>query len=347
MKRLLLAAICLAAGSLGTTYAQRYTVRGTVPASENGKMVYMSTYEQQEPLDSAVVRDGKFEFTREDRGIRRLELGRKYYANLIAEPGTITVDLSDPKLVGGTPLNDSIAWFNGQKASINKEFDRIQRDSTLTAEEKRARGKELDSRYERMTRASFQANRDNWFGGFVFWDSAFGMNTAEFWACYDAAGEEIREFAPLKHIKKYKEAMQATEAGKKFVDFEGVDSTGRKVKLSDYVGKGKYVLVDFWASWCGPCRQETPIVARAYEKYKDKGLEVLGLFVWDRPKNLGKAVRELKITWPQLIDSNGVAGKLYGVQGIPHIMLIGPDGTILARQLRGPRIEEELARQIN
>lgn len=346
MKRLLLATVLGAASLVGSAQAQRYTIRGTVPESENGKIVYMTDYTQNSPLDSAVVRDGKFEFTREDSGIRRLDLGRKYYTNLIAEPGTITVDLSDPKQVGGTPLNDSIAWFNGQKASINKELDRIWRDSTLTAEEKRARGKELDRRYERMTRASFQANRDNWFGGFVFWDCSFGMSTAEFLACYDATSEEIREFAPLKYIKEGKEAMLATEAGKPFVDFEGVDSTGRKVKLSDYVGQGKYVLVDFWASWCGPCRQETPIVAKAYEKYKDKGLEVLGLFVWDQPKNLGKAVKDLKITWPQIIDSNGVAGKLYGVEGIPHIMLIGPDGTILARELRGSRIEEEIAKHI-
>ena len=107
------------------------------------------------------------------------------------------------------------------------------------------------------------------------------------------------------------------------------------------------MLVDFWASWCGPCRQETPVVAKAYEKYKDKGLEVLGLFVWDKAKNLGKAVKDLNITWPQIIDSNDVVRDLYGVQGIPHIILIGPDGTILARDLRGDAIEIEIAKHIH
>ncbi|WP_298062550.1 TlpA disulfide reductase family protein [uncultured Rikenella sp.] len=87
-------------------------------------------------------------------------------------------------------------------------------------------------------------------------------------------------------------------------------------------------------------------MAKAYEKYKDKGQEVLGLFVWDQLKNLGKAVKDLKITWPQLIDSNGVACGLYGVSGIPHIILFGPDGTIIARSLRGERIEQEIAEHI-
>ncbi len=140
-----------------------------------------------------------------------------------------------------------------------------------------------------------------------------------------------------------KEAAKTTAAKSTFADFEGQDSAGRTVKLSDYVGRGKYVLVDFWASWCGPCRKETPVIAQAYEKYKDKGLEVLGIFVADKPENLGKAVKELNITWPQMIDTNNAAGKLYGVRGIPHIVLFGPDGKIVARGLRGEAIDRTLS----
>lgn len=140
-----------------------------------------------------------------------------------------------------------------------------------------------------------------------------------------------------------KETAKATAPQPAFADFEGQDMKGRTVKLSDYVGRGKYVLVDFWASWCGPCRKETPVIAQAYEKYKDKGLEVLGLFVADKPENLSKAVKELNITWPQIIDTNNAAGKLYGVRGIPHIVLFGPDGKIVARGLRGEAIDRTLS----
>lgn len=345
MTKALILTAALAITGLGAANAQSYTIRGTAPTSENGKTVYMTEYEQNKTLDSAVVKDGKFTFNRNDKGFRRLDLGRSY-ANFIAEPGTITVDISNPKLVGGTPLNDSVAMQMDRQQKLYEEADKMLADSTLTMDEKRERGTAAMAQYKNAVLASYKANKNNLFGAVALWDISYNMGPDEYIALYKEGGEAVRDFGPLMKIKKSKEAVAATGAGKPFVDFEGVDSTGRAVKLSDYVGKGKYVLVDFWASWCGPCRQETPVVAKAYEKYKDKGLDVLGLFVWDREKNLGKAVKELNITWPQLIDSNDVVRDMYGVQGIPHIMLIGPDGTILARGLRGDGIEQEIAKHI-
>lgn len=334
-----------AAASVGTACAQSYTIRGTAPAAENGKTVYMTEYEQNKRLDSAVVKDGKFTFTRNDRGMRRLEAGR-LYANFIAEPGTIAVDMGNPKQVGGTPLNDSLAGLIGRMEKHSEALEKLWSDNTLMRAEKMERGKALGEQYKVQVIASYKANKDNAFGANALWEISFNLEPERYLALYNEGGEAVRGFGPLKNIKKFKEALLATAPGRKFLDFEGTDSTGRAVKFSDYAGRGKYVLVDFWASWCGPCRAETPVVAKAYEKYKDKGLEVLGLFVWDKAKNLGKAVKDLNITWPQLIDSNDVVRDMYGVQGIPHIMLIGPDGTILARELRGEGIEQEIARHI-
>lgn len=346
MKSFILAA-ALAAAGLGEAHAQGYTLRGTAPASENGKTVYMTDYGQNNaPIDSAVVKDGKFTFMRTDKGIRRLEFAR-YYTNIIAEPGTITVDISDPKLVGGTPLNDSLAAMTERQQKLYTAQDEIWHDSTLTRAEKMKRGMALGKEYTKQAVASYRANKDNFFGVNAFWDISLNMEPEQYLALYREGGDAVRGFGPLKNIKKFKEALLATAPGKMFLDFEGTDSTGRAVKLSDYVGKGKYVLVDFWASWCGPCRQETPVVAKAYEKYKDKGLEMLGLFVWDKPRNLTKAVKDLQITWPQIIDSKDAVRDMYGVQGIPHIMLFGPDGTILARDLRDDDIETEIARHIH
>lgn len=344
MKSLILTA-ALAAAGCGAAHAQSYTVRGTAPADLNGKTVYMTEYEQNRTLDSAVVRDGKFTFTRSDKGMRRLDLGRSY-ANIIAEPGTITVDIRNPKLVGGTPLNDSLAVLIDRMLKHYEAQDKLWADTTLTRDEKMERGKARGEQYTAQVIASYKANKDNAFGANALWDVSYDMPPEQYLALYREGGPAVRDFVPLKNIKKFKEALLTTAPGKTFADFEGTDSTGRAVKLSDYAGKGKYVLVDFWASWCGPCRQETPVVAKAYEKYKDKGLETLGLFVWDKAKNLGKAVKDLDITWPQIIDSNDVVRDLYGVQGIPHIMLIGPDGTILARDLRGDAIEIEIAKHI-
>ena len=98
-------------------------------------------------------------------------------------------------------------------------------------------------------------------------------------------------------------------------------------------------MIDFWASWCGPCRAEIPNIAEMHKKYADKGVVVIGLNVWDKPDAQRKTIETMNMTWLQLADTTKVATDTYGVNGIPQIMLIGKDGTILARDLRGEAIE--------
>ncbi|MBO6170292.1 MAG: TlpA family protein disulfide reductase [Bacteroidales bacterium] len=114
--------------------------------------------------------------------------------------------------------------------------------------------------------------------------------------------------------------------------------------FGDFVGKGNYALVDFWASWCGPCRKETPNVVAVYEKYKDKGLVVLGVPVNDKLDDTKKAIGELGITYPQLLDPSMQLARQYGVRAIPHLVLLGPDGRLVAEGLRGSAIEEAVAK---
>ena len=127
-----------------------------------------------------------------------------------------------------------------------------------------------------------------------------------------------------------------------FLDFE-VEHDGKTIRLSDYVGKGQYVLVDFWASWCGPCREEIPNLITAYNKYKEQGLIVLGVAVCDKPEATTQAIKELNIPYPQILNSQKIATDLYGIEGIPEIILFAPDGTILKRGLRDEEIEKTLA----
>ena len=122
-----------------------------------------------------------------------------------------------------------------------------------------------------------------------------------------------------------------------------MEHDGKTIRFSDYVGNGKYVLVDFWASWCGPCRREIPNLISAYNQYKDKGLMVLGVAAWDKPEDTLKAIEEDKIPYPQILNSQEIATDLYGISGIPEIILFAPDGIILARGLRGNGIEKKLA----
>lgn len=146
------------------------------------------------------------------------------------------------------------------------------------------------------------------------------------------------------------DALSATAEGKPFVDFTIVqdanDSEGSTVSLSDYVGKGKYILVDFWASWCGPCRREIPNIAAVYDKYAGDDFDVLSVAVWDKPEDTKAAATEHGVVWNQIINAQQIPTDAYGIEGIPQIMLFGPDGTILKRDLRGEGIEAEVSKHI-
>ena len=160
--------------------------------------------------------------------------------------------------------------------------------------------------------------------------------------------EEMLQNEKVAYLKKGLYARKATAEGMMFTDFTvehvyGYDRSmdpqplKQEVKFSDYVGKGTYVLVDFWSPWCGPCRREIPNIQQVYEQYKDKGLQVLSLAVWERKpqSHTIETAAELGMDWLHINNCGQIPTDIYGVEGIPHLMLIGPDGTILKRGFHG------------
>jgi thiol-disulfide isomerase/thioredoxin len=140
----------------------------------------------------------------------------------------------------------------------------------------------------------------------------------------------------------------AIASAEKFIDVELFNPWGKRHKLSEYVGQGKPVLLDFWASWCMPCRKEMPEMIALYDSYKGK-LEIVGISLDRSVDAWQKGIADLHITWPQLSDLkfwNNEAAVLYNVRSIPHLILIGADGTILANGIHGEKLRAKIAEAI-
>ena len=143
--------------------------------------------------------------------------------------------------------------------------------------------------------------------------------------------------AEIQGIKEQYERMQRTAIGQPFTDFTLQTSNGEKLSLADVVKAHKVTMIDFWASWCGPCRAEMPHVKTAYEKFHNQGFEIVGVSLDNNAEAWKKAIDQLKLSWPQMSDLKGwdcEGARLYGVSAIPATVLI-KDGKIVARDLRG------------
>jgi len=148
----------------------------------------------------------------------------------------------------------------------------------------------------------------------------------------------------ILQMKQQLDEMRALSVGQPAPEIELPSPAGEMVKLSDL--RGKYVLIDFWAAWCKPCRQENPNVVKLYNQYKDKGFEVFGVSLDRTKEDWVKAIADDKLTWTQVSDLkyfNSAAAELYQIQAIPATYMIDPDGKIIAKDLRGPSLENKLA----
>ncbi len=262
----------------------------------------------------------------------------------------LTVAVAAALTVGCKSQQEKEEAFTAKVEAFENDYrsqmQAIYADSTLTDEQKNDKAIALDEslteEYVNFNKAAIEKNRSNNIAVLALRNIYSELENQELIDLAATLADSIQANPVVAKIVKAAEQGIKTEEGKMFVDFTIEDSDGKTVSFSDYVGQGKYVLVDFWASWCGPCKREIPNIRKAYETYSPLGLTVLSVAVWDKPEDTKDAAAEHGVVWNQIINAGTVPTELYGIQGIPQIMLFGPDGTILKRNLRGEGIFVEL-----
>ena len=264
---------------------------------------------------------------------------------LILEPGTINVtdDAQNPyrKKVTGTPANDASDAYATAGSALVREF----RNPETTAERREA----IEQEYEQLTRTVLDQNRDNLFGVMLLSQQlGYELSGQELLDEIAKFPAEMQQTDALVRLKENAEQMIKTDIGQPFIDIAQPNADGEQVSLESVVRNpaNKYVLLDFWASWCGPCMGEVPHLKKTYDEFRKKGFEIYGVsFDEDRGDWLG-AVEQNDMNWLHVSEVKGFdnqAAKDYAIQGIPSNFLIDGQGTIVARNLRGEALYEKIS----
>ncbi len=351
MKHLSILALALALVSCGSGGGKiTANISGSVDPSLSDQYAYLSDYNTQdrERIDSVLVVDGKFAFSTKmaQPSILRVDIARKY-ANIIVENSNpITVEIDRQTIVSDNGGSNDI--YREATKEIDSKIEPIQQILEELVEQCGLTYEEAIEREQPFKKGvaiygeQIAKNSDNLAGVMLLWSAAFMCK--EF-SDLEALLESIpasKEFVPVAKLYTSFLNAEATKEGSAFVDFEGETLAGEATKLSDYVGQGSYVLVDFWASWCGPCMREVPNLLSAYDRFNGESFKIVGVNVWDQREKFEEAVEAEGMEWAQIFISGNTATELYGISGIPQIMLFAPDGTILKRDLRGAEIATQI-----
>ena len=376
MKKSLSCLLAIAiAGMLACSAANvKYSISGT-NAPKDGAAVMLIDQVTRTPINSTVVSRGSFEMkgkAEKDAFLAVAIDGVEAPFLLFNDGNPVRVDVATGTL-SGSALNTKLSECDRRnQAAYAEYYTLIEEMESLPQDASEAKVAEMMARYQKAIRkyADFyvgmvEENNNSLIPVAFVGQLPSVVSAADSWN--KSAGErrldEILAANPQvaghPYVVDLKRRMAAADAqrqqaaqrsqsviGEKFRDLEEADPNGKLHKLSEYVGKGKWVLVDFWASWCGPCKAEMPNVTAAYKKYHGKGFEIVGLS-FDRDKDAWvRALKDWDMPWIHLSDLKywqTVAHDVYDVNSIPDNLLIDPEGTIVARGLRGPALDARLS----
>jgi thiol-disulfide isomerase/thioredoxin len=346
-------------------FRSSYKITGEFSSdSFDGKTIYLENYlwymqmSANKTFDSAVIHGKNFEITgkTDSSYIAVLSVNNRPHAILFVENGNIKIDITDIEnnIATGTKLNDLFASYNQNVKPIKTKINELIQYAH-SQERTDELDREVNAKYDSLTKEIRQVSIDfldtnpgTLLSAFILLSAmSQGLDDEFIQSSYDKFDDKVKNSAMGNIIKQEVERAKIKEIAvdESFRDLTLQTPEDKEISISDYAGKGKYVLLDFWASWCGPCRAENPNIVALYNDYKDKGLEIVGVSLDDNKEAWLKGIKDDGIIWPQMSDLKGWQSKAtatYRIQGIPYTVLLDKEGKVIATDLRGEALRDKI-----
>lgn len=361
MKKYIFSAICVLL-FIACNEQPGYVINGTVDRDDlNGEYIYLYEYGVKDaaPIDSALIKNKSFTF----KGVQEVPVLRMlafkegtidkdtyfhvigstpYSLWFLLDNSKLNAEIAEKSSITGSSENEDLTAYMREMDKLDNEAEKIDKDAENAGEEY----DKIFTKEENISKDFILHHNNSLVAAAIFYDLRHSISEKDRRTIIDNAGDTFKSAPNIDKVIEHLAVLDKVAIGKQFTDFKMADTDDNIHSLSEYVGNGKIVLIDFWASWCPPCRRDMPQLVEVYNKYKNQEFEIIGISLDSDKAAWEKGIKDLKITWPQLSDLQGwknAGATLYGINSIPHTILVDRDGTILDKYIHADKLNDTIA----